>query len=98
MPGDVKCACWITAVQVNAASLCDADEDAISLPLSLQTDCTLGDTEQHCTSSEELCLSNALMEGRCLIVCEHGLTSCKNTTVTNFSSGGLFLKGKLNQE
>lgn len=31
------------AVQVNAASLCDADEDAISLPLSLKTDCTLGD-------------------------------------------------------
>ncbi len=57
------------ALQVNAASLCDADEDTISLPLSLKTDCTLGDTEQRCASSEELCLSNALMEGRCLIVC-----------------------------
>lgn len=61
--------CRVTAVQVNAASFCDADEDAISLPLSLKTDCTLEDTEQRRASSEELCLSNALMEGRCLIVC-----------------------------
>lgn len=45
-----------------------ADEEAIDLPLSLKTDCILADTVQCCASSEELCLSNALMEGRCLIV------------------------------
>lgn len=56
----------VCRVQVNAAFLCDAEEDAISLPLSLNTDWR--NAWQRRTSSEELCLSNILMRGSCFRV------------------------------
>lgn len=43
---------------------------------------TLGDTEQHCTSSEELCLWNALMESRCLIVCANKVWPAARTQLS----------------
>lgn len=59
MPGDVKCACRVTAVQVNAASLCDADEDAISLPLSLKTD-RLWETQSSTAPVQRNCVCGML--------------------------------------
>ncbi len=64
------------AVQVNAASLCDADEDAISLPLSLKTDCTLGDRAMLRQFRGIVFFER--LDGRQMFnsVCEQGLTSC----------------------
>ncbi len=80
------------AVQVNAASLCDADEDAISLPLSLKTDCTLGDRAMLRQFRGIVFVER--LDGRQMLVCANKVWP----PATNFSSGRLFLKGQFVQK
>lgn len=91
MPGDVKCACRVTAVQVNAAPfVMQMRMQSACLYLWRQTD-----SGRHRAALHQFrgivfveCFDGKQMFNS---LCKQGLTCCKNTTVT--SSGGLILEG-----